>query len=141
MLAAAADPCARVAAVRQVQAPAKPAAPAKPGELWRAAKAGDVYLVNDLLARGADVDDADGDGLTALFWAAYGCHKETTWALHENGASIAKVLEAAAGQGGETEVLFEKLFEDERPFGKGPSDYGKIHRRQQFLAGKEQEDY
>jgi uncharacterized protein len=35
-----------------------------------AAKAGDVELVRQLMRQGADVNDAQGDGMTALHWAA-----------------------------------------------------------------------
>src|SRR5512138_539879 len=49
---------------------AAPLAAADPASLIDAVQRGDRVAVSTLLDRGADVDDAQGDGMTALHWAA-----------------------------------------------------------------------
>ena len=49
---------------------AAPLAGADPASLIDAVQRGDRVAVSALLDRGADVDDAEGDGMTALHWAA-----------------------------------------------------------------------
>ena len=44
--------------------------------LLDAARRGDVAVVRTLIAKGADVDEADGDGMTALHWAAARGHAD-----------------------------------------------------------------
>ena len=53
-----------------------------------AAERGDGVLVRDLLRNGADVNDAQGDGMTALHWAAEHGHQELTEVLIYAGASV-----------------------------------------------------
>ena len=65
-----------------------PAASALP--LIDAAKAGDASAVRALLAAGAEVDQAQADGATALHWAAYREDFETAALLIRAGAGVDK---------------------------------------------------
>ena len=53
-----------------------------------AARRGDVAAVRGLLDRGASVNDAQGDGMTALHWAAYNDDVESAKLLLTRGASV-----------------------------------------------------
>jgi hypothetical protein len=57
-------------------------------ELWRVAGAGDVDLLEQVLARGADVNASDRTGVTALMRAAYHGKLEMVRALVEHGADF-----------------------------------------------------
>jgi ankyrin repeat protein len=63
------------------------AAAADTAPLIQAVKHHDRVAVNSLLDRGADVDAVEGDGSTALHWAAQGNDGELVEALLEAGAS------------------------------------------------------
>ncbi len=77
-----------------------------------AAMSGDVGLVKVLLQRGADVSAAQGDGMTALHWAARGGNDELVQVLIYAGANLAATtrlggytpLHMAAG-GGRADVI------------------------------------
>ena len=60
--------------------------PVDQGELLAAARAGNGAVVRALLGQGADPDTAEGDGATALHWAAYWNDAETVEALLQKGA-------------------------------------------------------
>lgn len=60
-------------------------------ELTEAAKAGNASAVRELLESGADVNQQDKNGWTALNWAAGGKHLETVKLLLEHGADVFKV--------------------------------------------------
>ena len=60
------------------------------GELAKAAEAGDEALVVELLARGADVDDVDKYGDTALYWAANSGRQGTVGLLLGGGANVGR---------------------------------------------------
>ena len=72
-----------------------------------AARRGDVAAVRGLLDRGASANDAQGDGMTALHWAAYNDDVESAKLLLTRGASVDAVtrngnltpLMVAAGNG------------------------------------------
>jgi uncharacterized protein len=72
-----------------------------------AARRGDVAAVRGLLDRGASVNDTEGDGMTALHWAAYNDDVESAKLLLTRGASVDAVtrngkltpLMVAAGNG------------------------------------------
>ena len=67
---------------------AAPDAAAQDAALADAVQRGDGVAVRSLLARNADVDAAQGDGTTALHWAAYLNDAETTAALIRAGADV-----------------------------------------------------
>ena len=56
-----------------------------------AAERGDVQAVRTLLYQGADVNAAQGDGMTALHWAAYNGDVESTRMLIYAGASLVAI--------------------------------------------------
>jgi ankyrin repeat protein len=56
--------------------------------LLRAAEAGDLARVQDLLAAGADCDARDADGATVLMHAAHAGHLEVVRALIDAGADV-----------------------------------------------------
>ncbi len=56
--------------------------------LLDAAKNGDVEVVRTLLASGADPNEAAGDGMTALHWAAERGHAHVTLLLLSGGADV-----------------------------------------------------
>ena len=58
----------------------------QPGQLREAADAGNLEEVTRLADRGADVEDADGDGMTALIWAAALGHHPVAEFLLKRGA-------------------------------------------------------
>ncbi|KAF1318949.1 Tkl protein kinase, partial [Globisporangium splendens] len=62
----------------------------KPGDLLRAAKAGDADGVCQCLARGSAVDEGDEDGWTALFWVAERGDVGLLRLLHNSGATVNK---------------------------------------------------
>ncbi len=68
----------------------------RPGELIKAARAGDADAVAELLDREADVDARDRNGATALVAAAYGNHVGAARLLVAAGADV-KLVEAVAG--------------------------------------------
>jgi uncharacterized protein len=53
-----------------------------------AARRGDVAAIRGLLDRGASANDAQGDGMTALHWAAYNDDVESAKLLLTRGASV-----------------------------------------------------
>ena len=57
-------------------------------QLVDAVRGDDLSLVRDLLARSIDVNQAEGDGVTALHWAAYRGHREAVDLLIEGGANV-----------------------------------------------------
>jgi hypothetical protein len=57
----------------------------------KAARAGDEALVVELLARGADADDAEGDGCTALWHAAKRGHQGIVGLLLGGGADTERM--------------------------------------------------
>jgi len=59
-----------------------------PDPLWAAAKAKDAAAVKALLKNGADVNAAQGDGMTALHWAATNGDAALTQMLLSAGANI-----------------------------------------------------
>ena len=63
-------------------------ASAQGADLADAVQRGDTATVRSLLARTADVDAAQGDGATALHWAAYRNDAETAAALIRAGADV-----------------------------------------------------
>ena len=63
-----------------------PPADAADAPLVDAVKAGDTARVRALVEAGADVNQAEADGATALHWAAYAADVETTRLLLEAGA-------------------------------------------------------
>ena len=80
-------------------------------DLADAAQRGDRAAVRSLLAAGADVDAAQGDGATALHWAAYRDDTDTTAALIRAGADAGRPnhygvtpLALAAGNGNPTVI-------------------------------------
>src|SRR5579862_2613452 len=62
--------------------------PASDAKLSDAAMQGDKATVASLLKQGIDVNSAQGDGSTALHWAAYHGDLEMTRALLKAGASV-----------------------------------------------------
>ena len=82
--------------------------------LVEAARVGDTAAMRALLAQGAGVDAAEGDGTTALHWASYRDDIETVGLLLDAGADVnaANDLGAtplwAAGQNG-SEVMVRRL--------------------------------
>ena len=63
-------------------------APPPPGALVAAATTGDGDEVRRLLDAGADPDDADADGRTAVTHAAYGGHADLVRTLVDAGADV-----------------------------------------------------
>ena len=61
---------------------------AQPSELRVAVKKGDLAEVTRLADRGADVEDADGSGATALIWAAAKGHRPVVEFLLKRGARL-----------------------------------------------------
>ncbi len=59
-----------------------------PTPLVDAARRGDMAAVRELLSSGADVNEASGDGMTALHWAAYRGDETLTAALLKARASL-----------------------------------------------------
>ena len=80
-----------------------------------AAMVGDVETVRSLIAMGVNVDTAQGDGLTALHWAARNGDVETVAVLVAAGADLAVVtrvgshtplhVASKAGRGGVIKAL------------------------------------
>jgi hypothetical protein len=66
----------------------EPPSPPPSGALLRAATRGDAGDVERLLARGADPDETDQDGRTAVTHAAYGGHAEVVRLLVDAGADV-----------------------------------------------------
>ena len=58
------------------------------GDLHDAARAGDVERIRELIAAGADVNEADDHGLTPLFDAAHGAQPEAVAVLLALGADV-----------------------------------------------------
>ena len=69
-------------------APAAPAPAAKVGPVAKAAKAGDLTGVLELIASGEDVNAPSGDGSAPLLWAAYNFDVEMARALIAAGADL-----------------------------------------------------
>ena len=63
-------------------------ASAQGADLADAVRRGDTAAVRSLLARNADVNAAQGDGATALHWAAYRNDAQTAAALIRSGADV-----------------------------------------------------
>ncbi len=61
-----------------------------------AAMRGEVGVVRELLQTGADVDLAQGDGMTALHWAAKNANVELARLLVENGAAVQPITRIGA---------------------------------------------
>ena len=76
-----------IAAALCVASPA-PRAAAQEAVLADAVQQGDTPAVRSLLARNADVNATQGDGATALHWAAYRNDAETATALIRAGADV-----------------------------------------------------
>jgi ankyrin repeat protein len=80
-------------------------------DLMVAAASGDVAAVKSLGARGANLDEKDKDGKTALMYAAEGGHVETVKYLIEKGANVnakaknGKTAMMYASEKGRTEVV------------------------------------
>ncbi len=94
---------------------AAPAAAARSAELADAVQRGDAAAVRSLLAQNADVDAAQGDGATALHWAAYLDDAETTAALIRAGADVHAANDhgvtplALAARNGNAEIVAQLL--------------------------------
>jgi len=81
--------------------------------LLYATTAGDTAMVECLIRNGADPDDVDADGISALSWATLTNHPKTAEALLNHGAQVNRVdklgmtplLYAASIDFGDTEVL------------------------------------
>ena len=73
--------------VDQARASAPATAPA-PAALAEAAMRGDLAAVTALLGRGVDANAAQGDGMTALHWAAEKDHADIAKALLARGANV-----------------------------------------------------
>ncbi|MEP7116423.1 MAG: ankyrin repeat domain-containing protein [Acidobacteriota bacterium] len=73
------------------RASAAPTPAPAPGALADAAMRGDAAAVRDLLAHGASVNGAQGDGMTALHWAAERGHRDLAIALLAAGANVSAV--------------------------------------------------
>ena len=58
--------------------------------LFDAARKNNVALVKELIGRGVDVNGADGNGWTALYWAVYGGFVECSKVLLEANAHVDK---------------------------------------------------
>ena len=67
------------------------ATPAPDDALIDAARKGDAGAVSSLLAGGADVNEAQGDGMTPLHWAASRGHAEVVTRLLDAGADVGAV--------------------------------------------------
>lgn len=101
------------------QRPASPDAP-----VADAARRGDAMAVRELLADGADVNAAHGDGMTGLHWAAFNGDAETAGVLVASGAQLEartrlgdhRPLHVAAKEGhGEVVVLLLNAGADVSP--------------------------
>jgi hypothetical protein len=57
-------------------------------ELWRIAETGETGQLEQLLARGAEINDQNGEGVTPLMIAAYHGHLEMVRALTDHGANL-----------------------------------------------------
>ena len=85
------------------------------GDVAAAARAGDVAAVRSLLADGADVDARQGDGATALHWAAHRGDLELAGVLIDAGADVnaANALDATplwlASQNGDARLVARLL--------------------------------
>ena len=90
-------------------------AAAQEAALADAVQHGDAVAVRSLLARNADVDARQGDGATALHWAAYRNDAETTAALIRAGADVLATTDygvtplALAARNGNAEVVSRLL--------------------------------
>ncbi len=90
-----------------------------------AARRGDLAMVEDLLARGADVSESAGDGMTALHWAAAGGHGAVLRTLLEAGADATATtrigghtplhVASRAGQGAAVAALLDSGADPNRP--------------------------
>ena len=82
-----------------------------------AVKAGETAEVRVLLAAGTDPDAADGNGWTALWWAAMRGHEEAVGALAEGGADLDKTSDVgesplmAAARNGQSGVVRRLLWD------------------------------
>ncbi len=85
--------------------------------LMQAAEKGDTETVNDLLAKGADVNAKDSTGRTTLIYAAFKGHTEIVQALLAKGAEVnakdsaggtALIIAAVMGHADTVQVLLEK---------------------------------
>ena len=75
-------------AVAQAPAPSPTGSALSDHEIIEAARRGDAAAVGSLLDRGADVDAAQGDGMTALHWAAERGHAEIAEVLLSASADV-----------------------------------------------------
>jgi TPR repeat protein len=82
-----------------------------PQSLQDAAKAGDVESLKALLAKGADINAKDGDGITALVWAAIRSQPAAADLLLANGATVDAATSDSstallfAARSGETDIV------------------------------------
>jgi len=82
-----------------------------PQSLHEAAKAGDMESLKALLAKGADINAKDGDGITALVWAAIRSQPAAADLLLANGAAVDAATSDSstallfAARSGETDIV------------------------------------
>ena len=77
--------------------------------LLEAARKGDIEQVRQLIKDGADVDQQNDDGQTALMWVAFNGHKECLRELLNAGAST-----DIQDKNGYTAVYLASLFDTRR---------------------------
>jgi hypothetical protein len=84
-----------------------PAAPtaSTPHDLYKAAEAGDVTKIRDLLSHGSNMNEPDGDGWTAIFYAAAKGQTEAVKALIDAKANV----NAKGKRDGETPLMVAAL--------------------------------
>jgi len=119
----------RVAAAERASAPAAVVLPDNDAPVADAAKRGDLEAVRTLLRDGADVNAAQGDGMTALHWSALHGSVEmmdvllmagaTTSAMTRLGGYTALHLASSNGNAGAVRRLLEAGSQADRPTSTG----------------------